>query len=107
MFSAPSGNIGCAYTPAGGTAIYDTPDGRAELQCDRIEPTYIRVVMSEAGAAHIVETEERGCCSGDAIPYGDSWSEGPFSCEITEAGVACRNSVGNGFTLSRSRADVH
>ena len=103
---APSGNIGCTYTPAGGTAIYQTPDGHAELFCDRMEPTFVRVVMSEQSAARIVDTQERGCCSGETIPYGDGWSEGPFSCEVTEASVACRNSIGNGFTLSRTQADV-
>ncbi len=104
---SPSGNIACVYTPAGGTAVYQTADGRAELQCDRNEPEYLRIVMSEQGAAHVVATDERGCCSGQTIPYGDRWSEGPFTCDITEAGVTCANSQGNGFTLSRSRADVH
>ncbi|MEQ1492950.1 MAG: hypothetical protein ABL932_20595 [Terricaulis sp.] len=106
-FMAPSGNIGCVYTPAGGTAVYQTADGRAELKCDRSEPEYVRVVMSESGAARIEPTDERGCCSGETIQYGQSWSEGPFSCDVTETGVVCANRERHGFTLSRSRADVH
>jgi hypothetical protein len=106
-FMAPSGNIGCVYTPAGGTAVYQTADGRAELKCDRSEPEYVRVVMSEIGAARIEPTDERGCCSGETIQYGQSWSEGAFTCNISEAGLTCTNRERHGFTLSRSRADVN
>lgn len=106
-FMTPTGNIGCVYTPAGGTAVYQTPDGRAELKCDRSEPDYVRVVMSETGAARIEPTDERGCCSGETIQYGQAWSEGPFTCNISEAEVTCSNRERHGFTLSRSRADVN
>jgi hypothetical protein len=105
-FQSPSGNIGCTYTPAGGTAVYQTADGRAEVQCDRIEPTYVRVTLPETGAAHITPTDERGCCSGETIAYGETWSDGPFACEIHETDVSCRSEAGHGFTLSRARADV-
>lgn len=107
QFMTPSGNIGCTYTPAGGTAVYQTPDGRAELQCDRSEPEYVRVVMSEAGAARVVATDERGCCSGETIHYGQSWSEGPFSCDFSEAGVTCESRERHGFTLNRAQVEVH
>jgi hypothetical protein len=106
-FMAPSGNIACVYTPAGGTAVYETADGRAELKCDRSEPEYVRVVMSETGPARLEPTDERGCCSGETIQYGQNWSEGPFSCDVAETGVTCSNREQHGFTLSRSRADVH
>ena len=42
-FNMPSGNIGCFYTPEGGTDVYKTSDGGAELSCDRVEPSYVRV----------------------------------------------------------------
>ena len=106
-FMAPSGNIGCSYTPAGGTAVYETADGRAELKCDRSEPEYVRVVMSETGAARVEPTDERGCCSGETIQYGQSWSEGPFSCDVNETGVTCTNRERHGFSLSRSQVEVH
>lgn len=106
-FMAPSGNIACIYTPAGGTDVYQTADGRAELKCDRSEPEYVRVVMSETGPARVEPTDERGCCDGETIQYGQNWSEGPFSCDVAETGVTCSNREQHGFTLSRSRADVH
>lgn len=106
-FMAPSGNIGCIYTPAGGTAVYQPAQPGAELQCDRSEPEYVRIVMPENAAASVVETDERGCCSGQTIAYGDRWAEGPFTCDVTDAGVTCNSSAGHGFTLARARADVH
>ncbi|MEQ1493088.1 MAG: hypothetical protein ABL932_21290 [Terricaulis sp.] len=106
-FMAPSGNIGCVYTPAGGTAVYETADGRAELKCDRSEPEYVRVVLSETGAARIEPTDERGCCSGETIQYGQAWSEGPVTCNVSDAGLSCSNRERHGVTLSRSRADVN
>lgn len=106
MFMEPSGNIACVYTPAGGTDVYQTADGGAELSCDRNEPDYVRIVMSEAGPAQIVPTDERSCCSGEVIPYGDRWMDGPFICDVTEAGVRCSSIEGHGFTLSRTQADV-
>lgn len=106
MFMAPSGNIACVYTPAGGTEVYQTADGGAELSCDRNEPDYVRIVLSEAGPAQIVPTDERSCCSGEVIPYGDRWMDGPFICDVTEAGVRCASTEDHGFTLSRTQADV-
>lgn len=106
-FMAPSGNIACIYTPAGGTEVYQTADGEAELSCDRNEPDYVRVVLPANGPARIVPTDERSCCSGDVVPYGDRWMDGPFICEVTEAGVSCASTADHGFTLSRTRADVH
>lgn len=105
-FMAPSGNIGCVYVPAGGTAVYEPAEPGAELQCDRIAPTYVRIVLPENSAARIVETEERGCCTGQTIAYGDRWAEGAYTCDVTETGVSCASAAGHGFTLSRSQADV-
>jgi len=105
-FSAAGGNVGCTYTPAGGTAVYTTHDGRAELFCDRVEPTYVRLSMSEEGAAREVPTDERGCCSGAMLNPGERWRQGPFSCEVGEAGVICSKADGHGFTLTRTQAEV-
>ena len=46
-FNMPSGNIGCFYVPAGGTDVYKTSDGGAELSCDRVAPSYVRVMLGE------------------------------------------------------------
>lgn len=106
-FQLPSGNIGCAYIPVGGTDVYRSPDGRAELQCDRIAPTYIRIVMSETGPAVLhEEVSEAPCCSGETVAYGQSWSRGPFSCQSAEAGLTCTNADGNAFSLSRESAEI-
>jgi hypothetical protein len=105
-FMAPSGNLGCIYTPAGGTAVYETADGAAELKCDRVEPTYARIVLPQHGAASVVETAERGCCSGAPLAYGEHWSAGPFQCDMAETGLTCSSAEGHGFTLSREQAEV-
>jgi hypothetical protein len=106
-FMAPSGNIGCIYIPAGGTDVYQPSEPGAELQCDRSEPEYVRVVLPEHGAARVVETDERGCCSGETIEYGQRWAEGPYTCDVTDAGMTCNSAEGHSFTLGRARADVH
>jgi hypothetical protein len=106
-FQLPSGNIGCVYIPAGGTAVYQSPDGRAELQCDRIAPTYIRIIMSETGAAAVHEdVSDAPCCSGETVAYGQSWSRGPFTCQSAEAALTCTNADGHGLTLSRERVEA-
>jgi hypothetical protein len=105
-FMAASGNIGCIYIPAGGTAVYQPAAPGAELSCDRIEPTYVRIVLPESGAARVVDTQERGCCSGEPLAAGQRWTQGPFSCDVSEAGVACTSQAGHGFTLSPNQTET-
>lgn len=106
-FMAPSGNLGCIYTPAGGTDVYETPDGAAELKCDRAEPSYVRVTLPEHGVASVMtHVGEASCCSGEALAYGAHWSAGPFQCDMTEAGLTCSSADGHGFTLSRDRVET-
>jgi len=106
-FMTPTGNIGCVYTPAGGTEVYRTRDGRAELACDRVEPAYVRVILSERGAAERIDNVgDASCCAGETIAYGQRWQAGPFLCDVSEAGVSCANAEGRGFTLSRATIEV-
>lgn len=106
-FQLPSGNIGCAYIPAGGTAVYRSPDGRAELQCDRVAPTYVRLVLSETGPGVVQENlGEAPCCAGQILDYGQNWSRGPFTCQSAESGLTCTNADGNSLILSRERAEA-
>lgn len=106
-FQLPSGNIGCAYIPEGGTSVYRSPDGRAELQCDRVAPTYVRFVLSETGPAALQENlGEAPCCAGEILAHGQSWSRGPFTCQSAEAGLTCTNRDGHGFMLSRESAQA-
>lgn len=51
VFMMPSGNIGCVYTPAGGTAVYQPQDGGPELACDIVAPRYVRATLGRSGAA--------------------------------------------------------
>lgn len=107
-FQLPTGNIGCTFVPAGGTAVYRTPDGRAELACDRIAPTYVRIVLSETGAGVLQQNlGEAPCCAGETLAYGASWAQGPFTCTSSQEGVSCTNGDGHGLMLSRERAEAH
>jgi hypothetical protein len=105
-FAAAGGNVGCTFTPAGGTDVYTTVDGRAELFCDRVDPAYVRLSMSEVGPAREVRTGERGCCSGVVLATGAHWVQGPFACDVSESGVVCSSADGHGFTLTRTQAEV-
>ena len=109
-FSTPSGNIGCVYTPAGGTPVYETWDGGAELSCDRVEPDYLRAVLGESGAAHRInasELGEFGCCSlNPQLDYGFVAEFGPFQCLSDRKGLTCARADGHGFFLSRALVQV-
>ncbi|MEW9614214.1 hypothetical protein AB3G45_10340 [Shinella sp. S4-D37] len=104
-FVMPSGNIGCIYIPEGGTATYEPADGGPELSCDRVEPKYVRATLGRSGKA-VVRTNvgDRGCCGGDRIiPYGETWSAGPFTCFSERTGLTCKRDDGHSFLLSRTR----
>jgi hypothetical protein len=107
-FMAPSGNIGCIYIPAGGTDVYKTSDGGAELSCDRVEPSYVRVMLGDSGKAErITNVGDPSCCGGDNIfEYGEVWSEGPFSCISATTGLTCTRGT-HGFSLSRKAVKVY
>jgi hypothetical protein len=106
-FAMPSQNIGCTYTPAGGTTVYHTADGGAELQCDRVEPTYLRVILSSTGQARLIKNVGDASCCGasNVLRYGQSWSGGPFTCRSAAAGLTCQRGS-SGFSLSRATINV-
>src|SRR6218665_995514 len=54
-FVLPSGNIGCIYTPEGGTDVYVPEDGGPELACDRVEPRYVRAILSAKGPGRLLK----------------------------------------------------
>src|SRR5262245_15498379 len=91
-FEAPSGNVGCNYIPAGGNGVYHSPDGGAELICDRAEPTYVRFSLSAHGISTLeTQVRDTGCCGGPVLPYGAHWQGGPFQCDMRETGLCCSN----------------
>lgn len=104
-FVLPSGNIGCIYTPEGGTDVYQPADGGPELACDRVEPRYVRATLSRKGAARLAhDVGDPSCCSAGAVlDYGQAWSAGPFSCLSTRTGLSCERNDGHSFFLSRKR----
>lgn len=103
-FVMPSGNIGCTFTPAGGTPTYRPDDGGPELACDIIAPRYVRATLGRAGAATIDrKVGDPSCCSaGPVLDYGATWSGGPFSCVSERTGLSCRRDDGHAFVLSRA-----
>ncbi len=107
-FTMPSNNVGCIYTPAGGTDVYKTSDGGAELACDRIAPAYVRVMLGESGKARrYTNVGDPSCCGAENyFEYGEVWSEGPFSCISSTTGLACTRGS-HGFSMSRKAVKVY
>jgi hypothetical protein len=108
-FVTPSNNIGCVYTPAGGTSVYVPSDGGPELSCDRLEPKYLRFTLGATGAATMTQdVGDASCCGSEhTIPYGAVWRADPFTCISMEAGLACTRDDSHGFFISRAKTEVH
>ena len=105
-FVMPSGNIGCLYTPKGGTDIYEPVNGGPEISCDRIEPAYVNITLGPKGAAVLTENPgEQACCGGDNVfAYGNTAEVGPFLCSSSSAGLICETpDKKHGLCLSRTR----
>jgi hypothetical protein len=103
-FTMPSGNIGCLYTPAGGTDVYEPKDGGPELLCERIEPSYVTVILGAEGEAEVIEDPgEQGCCGADNIfDYGNTITLEGFVCTSETTGLTCESEAGFGFSMARS-----
>ena len=106
-FVMPSQNIGCVYTPAGGTPLYKPFDSGPELSCDRIEPQYVRVVLTTSSLRRFDNVGDGGCCGVENVfAYGSRWSAGPFTCESATAGLTCVRTDGRGFAMSRGNVEL-
>jgi hypothetical protein len=106
-FVMPSQNIGCVYTPAGGTPLYKPFDGGPELSCDRIEPQYVRVVLTPSSLRRFDNVADGGCCGVENVfAYGSRWSNGPFTCESATSGLTCLRADGRGFVISRANIEL-
>lgn len=106
-FTMPSGNIGCVFTPDGGTDVYQTADGKAELACDRVKPSYKRVILGVTGKARLYNNAgDASCCASDNIfAYGEEWAVDGFSCWSTRTHLTCERGS-HGFTMSRRRIET-
>ncbi len=103
MFSMPSGNVDCVFTPAGGSKVYQPLDGGPELSCDRRDPSYVNLTMTPKRVARTNNPGEQSCCSVDnPLPYGKTWAKDGFTCESAQTGLTCRRSDGHGFSISRA-----
>lgn len=107
-FVMPSGNIGCIYTPAGGSTVYMPADGGPELSCDRVAPTYLRFILDASGAATIVSNVgDPGCCGApNTFPYNKSWRLAPFTCTSSTKGLSCKRDGGHGFFISKAKVQA-
>lgn len=105
-FMLPSGNIGCIYIPKGGTDVYQPEDGGPELQCDRIEPSYMRAILGASGKGKTHKNVgDASCCSGPVLRYGNTVTLGPYFCESERTGLTCYRD-NNGIFLSRRKINV-
>jgi hypothetical protein len=103
IFVMPSGNVGCIFTPQGGTPNYQPFGGGPELICDRVAPQYIRMLMTPTFIWRYNDVAERNCCeTGPLFDYGKRWTQGPFVCDSTRAGLSCRRPDGRGFLMNRT-----
>ena len=103
-FNMPSGNAGCSFVPAGGTPVYRTANGQAELHCTRVEPDYLVVVLADHGGGHdaFAPGEVPGLPMAPILPYGSFWQGGPFTCLSARSGLICINGSGAGVRMARA-----
>ncbi len=114
-FATPKGNIGCIYIPKGGTDGYLPIGGGPELQCDRLGPGYVRLVLHKTGrakkivnplgpisggtgnrvgfTADVGDVERNGfrmaARSSNTLKIGRTWKKGPFTCRSQAKGLTC------------------
>jgi hypothetical protein len=110
-FRTPSGNIGCAYTGAGGstkgylrcdigTGLKPRPRKPASCQLDYGSG----YEMSDTGRAKVVCAGDTVLRQGFVLRYGKTWRRGGFTCASRLAGLRCTNRSARGFFLSRARS---
>lgn len=97
-------NLGCTFTPKGGTAVYKPAGGGPELSCDQTEPRYVRVVLTEKRLLRYDKVGDQGCCSVEnVLKPGVMWTQGPFTCKASDAGLTCKRRDGRGFSVSKAK----
>ena len=100
-FVLPQHKVMCTYTPKEGTPVYKVLDG-PELQCDRVEPKYVRVVLNAKTARRFDKVGDQDNLGVDNVfAPGSRWTQGPFTCDSTASGLTCKRSDGRGFTMGR------
>lgn len=105
-FVMPSGNVGCLYTPRGGTDTYTPAGGGPELSCDRIAPSYVNMTLGPRGPAVLTQNPgEQSCCGADNVfAYGNTARFDGFVCTSSTAGLTCETTdKRHGFRVAKSR----
>lgn len=99
-FTMPSNNVGCVYRKEPGTGLV--------LECDRVEPKYVRVRLFENGKPkYYKDVGDASCCGAENyFPYGTSWSKGPFTCTSSKTSLRCNNGE-HGFSMSRGAVKIY
>lgn len=107
-FAMPSGNIGCIVTPEGGTDVYQPASGGPEIQCDRVEPEYVRVILAKGAAEEIYEVGDASCCGAEQVlEYGDWAAIEGFLCYSEATGLTCNTEdESHGFKMARAGIEV-
>lgn len=95
-FTTTAGGIGCTYRPAEAARAGRPEATPAELACERIAPTYARIIMPAVGAPRIVaEAPEKPTpVTRTRLAQGGVWIGGPFACEAQAGGVTCTRGDG-------------
>ena len=97
-------NLGCTFTPKGGTAVYKPSGGGPELSCDQTEPRYVRVVLTEKTMRRYDQVGDQGCCNVEnELKPGASWTQGPFTCYASDVGLTCKRRDGRGFSVAKAK----
>jgi hypothetical protein len=106
-FSSPTGNIRCTIS---------ADDARCDIRDRgwRPPPRPASCQLEWGNGARVTGAGAELACAGDpvgggpALDYGRAITRGPFRCTSDQDGVTCEHTPSrHGFTLSRSRYDLH
>jgi hypothetical protein len=113
-FRTPSGNIGCLYTPASGSASVSLRCDLARVAHPPARPASCRLSYGRAFVLNGTGRARRGCVgdtvldgSATVIRYGSTRHFGPFTCTSRESGLSCHSLYHHGFTLSQARQRLY
>jgi hypothetical protein len=104
-FHSPSGNIKCLLVQP------------KALVCQIASSSYAKTLQAKCNGVDwhgfylsAGKAATRNCSGGILytgtpryvdLPYGKSWTRGPFTCRSALTGVTCRSRTGHGVTVSR------
>jgi hypothetical protein len=108
-FTTPSKHIACMYQHLPG----NTPDLRCDVDGVAHPPQRPRSCEQDYGSSFgLARTgPARRLCVGDTVRdpkakilnYGQTRTDGPFTCTSRRSGLRCTTRAGHGFELSRER----